>query len=127
MTARRAMTPARKRRIHEARDGVCYHCNLPVPVAGPDVRYDHRIGYWLRDADDDSDLWPVHLACDKKKTAADQGKIAKVKRLIRDADPETRKRSKRPLTSRGFDKGLRKKMDGTVVRRTPHDRRNQRP
>lgn len=97
---RRAMTRARKRRIHEREGGLCYHCRLPVDMFGPGVRYDHRIGVWLTQRDEDADVFPAHTACDAPKTAADQGIIAKVKRIIRKADPATRKPSR--MRSRPF-------------------------
>ena len=112
---RRAMTKARKRRIWEANGRICYHCGEPVEMLGPTVRYDHRIGVWLTERDEDDDVSPAHLWCDKPKTAEDQGRIAKVKRLIKKGAGQPRKPSK--LQSRGFDKRLRKKMDGSVVRR----------
>jgi len=112
---RRAMTKARKRRIWEAHDGLCYHCGEPVDMFGPDVRYDHRIGVWFTERDEDEDVSPAHTWCDAPKTSSDQTKIAKTKRLIKKGLGQPRKPSR--LKSAGFDKRLRKKMDGTVVRR----------
>lgn len=53
--------------------------------------------------------------CADAKTKKDMGRIAKVKRLQKKAAGETKK--KRPIQSRGFQKDVRKKMDGTVVSR----------
>lgn len=107
MTARRAMTPARRRRIHEREGGLCWHCRLPVPMNGPGVRYDHIIELWISQDDSDGGIFPAHTACDAPKTAAGQRTIAKIKRLIRGNDPEARaarQAKKRPIPNRGFDK-----------------------
>jgi hypothetical protein len=103
---RKAMTPARKRRIHKARDGKCWMCGKPVPVDGPEVRYDHRLPLDLGGSDDDANIWPLHRdPCDRLKTAADQQRIWKARkqaakhRLDREP-PKTRT----PLRSRGFQK-----------------------
>lgn len=117
MTKRRAMTPARKRRAHERAQGICYHCMLPVPMFGPDVRYDHVVGLWMKDLDDEADLAPAHTLCDKPKTAQDATNRAKVKRIIRDRSPETRKRSKSPIQSPGFNKSLTRDFKGRVRKR----------
>ena len=50
-------------------------------------------------------------SCADAKTKRDIAAIAKVKRIQRGP-----RETKRPLKSRGFDKSLKKKMDGTVVR-----------
>lgn len=104
---RRQMTPARKRRIWERDEGKCWRCGEPVPMDGPEVRYDHRIPHWIAGDDSDDAISPSHTAtCDKTKTAQDQKDIAKIKRLIRKADPETRKPPQ--MRSRGFQKGVKR-------------------
>lgn len=101
---RRGMHEARKRRIWERDGGLCWRCHEPVPMDGPEVTYDHRIGLWITLSDADESISPSHtFTCDKVKTAADQTTIAKIKRIIRKADPETRKPSQ--MRSRGFAKG----------------------
>lgn len=114
---RRAMTKARKRRIHERENGLCYHCLQPVPMFGPDVRYDHVIGVWITQRDLDEDVKPAHTTCDAPKTAADQGVIAKVKRLQIKNDPERRRPPR--MRSRPFSRHptLKRTMDGKVVPR----------
>ena len=111
---RRAMTPARKARIHAMRDGKCWMCGKPVPVSGPDVIYDHKMPLELGGTDDNSNVWPLHREpCDKLKTAADRKRIDKAKRLDRKfSNPlptscfQSRPfpKSTRKLESRGFDK-----------------------
>lgn len=110
---RRAMTPARKRRIHTAWNGLCWYCQLPVPMFGPGVVYDHVYGLWIKGSDDDADIGPIHaFTCNKVKTANDITVIAKIKRLI--VGPKV---SKRTITGRGFQTDLTRRFDGTVVRR----------
>ncbi len=114
---RRAMTPARKARIHAMRDGKCWMCRKPVPVSGPDVIYDHKMPLELGGTDDNSNVWPLHREpCDKLKTAADRKRIDKAKRLDRKfSNPlptgcfQSRPfpKSTRKLESRGFDKRKR--------------------
>lgn len=114
--ARRAMTPARKRRIHQMRDGLCGECGASVPVDGPGVVYDHRITLWMAGSDDDSAIWPICKPCDDKKTPQDLSTIAKVKRIKKKHAGE-KTPAKRPIKSRGFDKRFKKRLDGGVERR----------
>lgn len=119
---RRSMTQARKRRIHERENGLCYHCGEPVPMTGPDVRYDHVIGVWLTERDEDGDVKPAHTWCDKPKTSNDQTVIAKVKRII--ARREGTRKARKPipgqkLKSAGFYKHptMKRSFSGQVVER----------
>ncbi len=114
---RRAMTPARKRRIWDSWKGVCYFCRQPVAVDGPSVIYDHVTQLWMKGSDANEAIAPIHAdPCNKLKTAADATARAKVKRIWKKHDSD-RPEPKRKLKTRGFDRSLRKKMDGTVERR----------
>lgn len=115
---RRAMTSARKRRIHQRENGVCYHCGEPVEMFGPGVRYDHRVGVWIAQADEDADVFPAHTACDKPKTAADQAVIAHIKRLIRKADRNLRRAGKRAIQNRPFQKAFSRSLRHPRLKRT---------
>lgn len=79
---RKAMTPARMRRIWEREGGICWLCTQPVPMRGGHlVRYDHRIPVEISQDDSDEGIYPIHREpCDRIKTAADQALIAKVRR-----------------------------------------------
>lgn len=78
---RGAMTPARKRRLWEACDGICIQCGDVVEMYGPTVRYDHEIALELGGSDDDSNIGPIHRKpCDLIKCAEDARKIAELHR-----------------------------------------------
>lgn len=116
MTKRRSMHMARKRRIHEAHSGLCEICKQPVPLFGPDVRYDHRLPLWMSHSDDDANIRPIHKICDAPKTAQDATDRAKVKRIgmkHRGEKPPT----KRPIRARSFDKHFTRGFDGRVKER----------
>jgi hypothetical protein len=92
-------------------------CGQVTAMTGSTVRYDHRIPLELSGTDDDSNIFPLHREpCDRIKTKADAAKIAKMRRLRKKRDPETRKPS--IMKSRGFDKTLRRTFKGTVEKRT---------
>lgn len=100
--ARRAMTPARKARIHAAWGGKCWFCRLPVDQEGPGVIYDHVGTLWITGSDADKDIGPVHAEpCNKLKTAADLKRIAKTKRQ-KAKHEGTHPPSKAKIRSRGF-------------------------
>lgn len=90
MTKRRAMTLARKRRIHTAQageDGVtrCGNsCGDPVPVAGPGVIYEHVIPFWTDPSKDDDgpnvQAWCPPCSAAKNAKGRDPTVIAKTKR-----------------------------------------------
>jgi hypothetical protein len=109
---RRAMTLARKTRIHTKQFGMCgCNCGHPVDLSGPGVRYDHTISFWLRpDLDDDGpNVKAVRVECDAPKTYGhDIPQIAKTKRQSKMRLDTPREASKRPIRSRGFDPAQRK-------------------
>lgn len=103
---RRAMTKARKRKAHDRANGVCWWCDAPVEMFGPTVVYDHRIGVWLTERDEDEDVWPLHFApCNKLKTAQDATTRAHVKAMKARHDGTRRERPK--IKSPGFRPGHR--------------------
>jgi 5-methylcytosine-specific restriction protein A len=103
-TPRKAMTKARRLRIYLACQGRCF-CGAKVPMENTVI--DHRVALWMGGADEDANCRFICRPCDKTKTSGDLHVIAKVKRIIRKADPETRK-VKRPIPSRPFQKSNRK-------------------
>ena len=88
-TRRRSMTPARRRRIFEARGGVCAFCDKPIE--GP-YEIDHLLPLALGGADDDGgNTVPMHPECHRIKTfgrprhrdGGDAKRIAKIRRMRR--------------------------------------------
>lgn len=113
-TPRKAMTPARKRRIHAQHKGLCTYCEHETEIMGPTVVYDHEIPLELGGADDDSNIGPIHASpCNKIKTAADAKRIAKMRRQSKMDEPREPSR----LLGRGFDKRLTRHFDNTVTAR----------
>lgn len=107
-SARKSMTPARMQRIWEREKGICWFCTKPVPMRGGDVvRYDHRIPVEISQDDSDDGIYPIHREpCDRLKTAADQAKIAKTRRMSGEKGQQARRQKNGPqLKGRGFDKG----------------------
>lgn len=105
------MTEARKRRIWTAHHGKCI-CGEPVPVTGPGVIYDHHETLWMGGAEHDGNVRPLCAICNLIKTAFDATKRAKTKRQQQMAPGAPRAPS--ALRSRGFQKTLRKRMNGKV-------------
>jgi len=65
-TKRRPMTPARRKRIFEACDGICGYCEEPID--GP-YEIDHLLPLALGGADDDGgNTVPMHVECHRIKT-----------------------------------------------------------
>lgn len=116
-TPRGPISEARKKRIWEREGGKCWMCGQVTAMTGSTVRYDHRIPLELSGTDDDSNIFPLHREpCDRIKTKADAAKIAKMRRLRKKRDPETRKPS--IMKSKGFDKTLTRRFNGKVEKRT---------
>ena len=117
---RRPMWISRKKRIHEARKGLCAWCGKPVELKGPNVVYDHFIPLALGGSDLDDNIRPLHASpCDKIKTAFDKKRIAKAERIERRLNGTRRKRAK----INGPPKGslshptLKRTLSGQVVPR----------
>lgn len=100
-TYRRAMTPARMRRIYALCGGVCYLCQAPVPERWPGVTYEHPTQLWLGGPDEDDE---VRLACDicvRPKNAEDARVRGKVRRLQAN-QPGAQRKDKPRMKSRPF-------------------------
>ena len=115
-TRRGFLGKGRKWRIWKSREGLCAWCMKPVEWIGPNTVYDHFIPLALGGPDTDDNLRPLHRRpCDAIKTALDVKRIAKAERLRKRINGTRRVRKK--IESPGFDKRLRKKMSGEVVKR----------
>lgn len=97
-TKRPSISKAKRARIFLAHDGICWLCKGKI---GADEPYDidHMVARELmgEGADDESNLAPAHKLCHREKTKRDVAMIAKSNRIRRDANPETRRKSKRPI------------------------------
>lgn len=95
----------------ERANGRCEKCGS-ILMPGK-FRYDHIIPDYMGGKPVLDNCQAICVACDKPKTAKDQGAIAKVKRLI--TKRAGIKKPSRFACSR--DSKYRKKLDGTVVPR----------
>lgn len=141
MTKRRTITARLARDIiirqlaegYATRDGGCFHiacclCGNAIHTLEK-TQWEHITPLTLGGADDETNIRIAHDACSKSKTNGkahdasngDLHKIAKAKRIAaREAleRGEAKAQKHKPkIQGRGFDKSLRKKMDGTVERR----------
>ena len=100
-TKRKAMTDARKLRIHTLAEGRCgCGCGDPVPVSGPGVIYDHEIMIEHGGADEWPNLRAVLTACDRPKTAQDLRRNGKTRRQRKKLSLAfERPKPKRPILS----------------------------
>lgn len=116
-TARKAMTPKRKREAFEASGGICGRCEEPITGA---FEVDHFVCLGINGEEAARNLVVLHSWCHKPKTKSDKGKIAKAKRIAkREAEgpkPSTFKPG-RKLQSAPFRTDLTKRIDGSVVRK----------
>lgn len=111
LTNRIGVTARRAGEIYDAQGGVCRRCRSPL---NKPFEVDHRVALALGGTNDRSNLEAICAEpCHREKTARDLKAIAKAKRLA----GETGNRPKRPILSPGFNKSLKQKMDGTVIRR----------
>ena len=104
-TPRRRFTAEQRADFLMLHEYTCYWCGQPI---NPNLPWDveHVIPRELmegKDADADHNLKPIHshpAPCHKAKTALDRKLIAKSNRIRRNANPETRRKTKNPIRSR---------------------------
>lgn len=103
----------------------CSHCLEPTFIG--DLEYDHIVPLALGGEHSWENLQPLCKSCHKRKThgarhgyaGSDRHKIQKTKRLeaarlALESGEEMASKPKKKLSSRGFDKRYRKKMNGEV-------------
>lgn len=95
-------------------DGICHICGSRI-IAGERWEVDHVLPLAQGGDDDDTNTRPAHVKCHRVKTAKDASDTAKAKR--REARHIGAHRSIRPMAGSRAS-GLRKRMDGTVEKRT---------
>lgn len=112
---RRRLTPRQRSAILAVHGGLCALCGRPV---GCVYQLDHRLALALGGADEAANLDVVHPVCHRRlKTVNDVRMIRKANRVGKKHRGE--KRPKGTICSAGFPKHLRRKLNGTVERRTP--------
>lgn len=123
-TPRGPMTQARRLRIYIACNGRCI-CGAKVPMKGTTI--DHGLALHHGGPEADENCRFLCDACDKPKTAKDAKISAKIRRLNRSANPETRRVSKHKINSPKFGP-MTRKFDGSrgltaKARRASHSAR----
>ena len=112
-TPRKAMTPKRRLEALLRSEGRCARCNVKL---GEAFEVDHSVSLFLAGADDETNTVALCIPCHRGvKTPADAKVHAKVKRIL--ARNDGTRRPRQPIPSRGFSTTLKKRFDGSVVRR----------
>lgn len=115
-TKRGRMTPRRALGIWEMRRGICIICGEPIDGARDDWFIEHPRALELGGSDDDRELGPAHWFHKAAKDAEDHSAAARAKRIKRrHLGIKTRKGPPMPGSR---DSGWKRKMDGTLVRRS---------
>jgi 5-methylcytosine-specific restriction endonuclease McrA len=101
-TPRKAMTPARRKRIWDRDDGLCGECGTPVSLKGTVV--DHDLGLFQGGPDNDQNCRFLCARCDAEKTYRVDAKInAKIRRLKAERERTAPKPPSR-IKSAGFSR-----------------------
>ena len=123
-TQRKSMTPAKRRAVIE-RAGVC--CEHPGCTMSQSLEIDHIIPLELGGADHPDNCQALCYWHHKEKTKADIKRIAKARRLRKKENPLERTPPKRKIQSKGFNKRLKRGLNGEVVPRTDQSDRPDTP
>lgn len=116
----RAFPIAVRRAVAERAKGFCESCG--VSIDNRPSHFDHVQPWQLEGKSTLANCMLLCAvapdSCHAKKTREDVARIAKAKRQkLHHETGRSRARRGRPLQSRGFDRTLRKRMDGTVTKR----------
>ena len=115
MTRRRYLTARAKAEIYWAQYENCDECGDDMTLA--DMQWDHILPLCLGGTNQDDNWHGLCRKCHAAKTKKEAGMRAKADRQ-RQAWQGVKKRRGRAMQSRGFDRRLRRKFDGTVEVRT---------
>lgn len=108
-----SIPPKVRVRVFLAHDGVCCECG--VKIVSKRWICDHRIAIINGGENRESNLGPIHEACDKTKTKADIKEKAIVYRKTAKS-LGIRLRRSRPIPGSKAS-GFKKRFDGTVIKR----------
>ena len=115
MTGRKSLTKFQFGSLFHKQKGLC-GCGCGQPLEEGQVDEEHTIPNFFKPGKPDA-LW--RRDCHKKKTAKDKGDIAKANRLAGKTGQQARRKRNGPqIKGRGFNQSLKKKMDGSVERRS---------
>lgn len=112
-TPRRSFTPKQRQAVWDDWRGLCACCGEPLGDEPWDI--DHTIPIALGGLHELSNWQPLIRSHHRAKTKADVKAIAKVRRIRKTDAGENKSRN---IVSRGFDKRFRKRLDGTVEKRS---------
>jgi 5-methylcytosine-specific restriction enzyme A len=119
-TARKALTPTQRLKMFEAHKGMCVLCGAKIH-AGERWIDEHLAPLSQGGSNDLSNRGPAHEACADTKTFGKDGDLATAAKLkrIKMRHLGIHKPKGRPLPGSKAS-GLKRRMDGTVVRRNSH-------
>jgi hypothetical protein len=106
-TERQRLTRSQRRKMWEDHGGICVICKQPIDPAKGFID-EHIRALALGGTNDLSNRGPAHKACAAKKTLADMAMINKAK-AQKDAYLGIKPTPHRPIQSRGFAPGRRKR------------------
>lgn len=110
---RKPLTKKQRAEMALAQGGRCgCGCGGKLDHPGEGTIDEHLNPLGLTGTNDLSNRRLFRLPCAKAKTVKDHGDIAEAKR--REARDNGTRRARKPIPSRGFDKTMRKRMDGKV-------------
>jgi len=113
MVKRKTISAKQRVALFSKHGGVCHICGGKINV-GEAWEVEHVIPFAMGGEDNESNWSPAHVKCHRTKTSDDVGAIAKAKRReVRHLGGHV---SRTPLPF-GKRSPLKRKMDGTVVRR----------
>ena len=116
MTKRRTLTRVARTRIFDNAKGTCCLCNFKIDAGrGDKWIVEHIKPLWLGGDDDERNMGPAHYKCAIEKTRQEAPVKAKSDRVR--ANHLGIKKTRNPMPGSKAS-GWRKRMDGTVERRS---------
>ncbi len=109
---RRELSVKTRKAAYDRSGGIC-ECGCGMPFGRESVEYDHRIPDYFAGMNDLDNCVAMRRSCHVAKTRDDAKDIAKTRRILSKQRGHEARKKKIP-GSKGT--GIRKKMDGTVVR-----------
>lgn len=118
-TPRGSRSVKRRLEVFSRANGRC-ECGCGLKLS-PDWQEEHRLPLWLGGADEIENLEAWNKSCHARKTSSEATDRAKVYRLIKKGDPETRKPPKMRSANRWPPKGSQKIQSKPFNTRGKHD------